>query len=254
MEREPSVEAEAHSLHDEASTAGVPLRLIGSLAVRHRSPVHRHLLVALGRREPRDVDLVTYSRHEVVVESMFVARGYVLDPAVRHSREFGIKRLIFGDPRSGVKVDVFLDELVMAHTIDFSGRLELDAPTVPLADLLLSKLQIHEVTENDLIDTAVLLADHEPELGGSALDLGRVVSVLSNDWGFQHTAEGNLHKLDTALDRWSDLPHSVREVVHQRVERIRRALDRSPKTRRWRLRSKVGERIRWYEDVGDVER
>jgi len=81
-----------------------------------------------------------------------------------------------------------------------------------------------------------------------------VVSVLSSVWGFQHTAEANLDKLEQALDRWADLPGSVRDVVRQRIERIRRSLEESPKTRRWRLRSKVGERIRWYEEVGEVDR
>ncbi|MGH2596949.1 MAG: hypothetical protein ACRDH7_13405 [Actinomycetota bacterium] len=254
MDENRSVESEAHALHDAASSEGVPLRLIGSIAVRHRSPQHVYLMSVLGRRGPRDVDLVTYARHEKSVEGLFVARGYLLDPAVRHSREWGIKRLIFLHPSNGTKVDVFLDELVMAHTIDFVGRLELDAPTVTLADLLLSKLQIHEITENDLIDLAVMLAEHDPAEGAD-LDLGRVVSVLADDWGFQHTAEANLAKLlAAAMGRWPDLPDAVRERVSDRVRGMEQALEVSPKSRRWKLRARVGERLRWYEEVGEVER
>lgn len=251
MER--SVEAEAHALHDVAWTDGIPLRLIGSIAVRDRAPRHASLMSGLGRRAPQDIDLVTYSRHERPVEALFVGRGYELDPTVRHSREWGIKRLIFADPKSGMKVDVFLDELVMAHTIDFKGRLELDAPTVTLADLLLSKLQIHEITENDLIDMTVLLAEHEP-LEDGELDLGRVVSVLADDWGFQHSAEANLAKLRDAMGRWPDLPAAVRACVEERVRQLEVALETRAKSRRWKLRARVGERMRWYEDVGDVER
>lgn len=248
-----AVEREAHRLHDRADESGAPLRLIGSLAVRYRCPTHRPLMDELGRRQPLDIDLVAYGRQEAVVEAIFAEDGYAIDPAVRHSREWGIKRLIFQHPAEGTKVDVFLDELVMAHTIDFAGRLELEAPTVPLADLLLSKLQIHEVTENDLIDLAVLLAEHEPSPGG-ALDLDRVVGVLSNDWGFQHSAEANLRKLDQALGRWPALPASVADVVRSRTAQLLEALAVSPKTRRWRLRAKVGERVRWYEEVGEVDR
>ncbi|MGH2595432.1 MAG: hypothetical protein ACRDH7_05665 [Actinomycetota bacterium] len=247
------MEAEAHALHDVAWSDGIPLRLIGSIAVRSRCPQHEYLMTALGRRVPLDIDLVTYSRHERPVEALFVGRGYELDPTVRHSREWGIKRLIFADPVTGIKVDVFLDELVMAHTIDFKGRLELDAPTVTLADLLLSKLQIHEVTENDLIDMTVLLAEHEPATGAE-LDLERVISVLVGDWGFQHSAEANLAKLRDAMGRWPDLPSAVRACVEKRIRELEIALQARAKSRRWKLRAKVGERMRWYEDVGDVER
>lgn len=248
-----AVEREAYALHEEADAAGSPVRLIGSLAVRFRCPDRRYLMSVLGRRDPLDIDLVAYARHESALETLFVARGYVLDPAVRRSREFGIKRLIFADPAAGTKVDVFLDELVMAHTIDFAGRLELDARTVTLADLLLSKLQIHEITENDLIDMTVLLAEHRPEPGGT-LDLDRLVAVLSSDWGFQHTAESNLRKLGEGMDRWAALPEDIRATVQLHVEEIEAALATSPKSRRWRLRARLGERVRWYEDVGEVDR
>lgn len=253
MDPDRSVEAEAHALHDAAWSDSIPLRLIGSIAVRDRCPQHAHLMSTLGRREPRDVDLVTYSKHEKPVEALFTDRGYELDPTVRLSREWGIKRLIFANPSTGIKVDVFLDQLVMAHTIDFKGRLELDAPTVTLADLFLSKLQIHEITENDLIDMAVLLAEHQPAEGGE-LDQGRVVSMLVDDWGFQHSAEENLAKLHDAMGRWPDLPVPVRSRVEERIQQLEHALETNAKSRRWKLRARLGERLRWYEDVGEVER
>jgi hypothetical protein len=253
VDSDRTVEGEAHALHGAAWSDGIPLRLIGSIAVRYRCPQHAYLMSVLGRREPRDVDLVTYSLHEKPVEALFVGRGYVLDPTVRHSREWGIKRLIFANPNTGIKVDVFLDELVMAHTIDFKGRLEMDAPTVTLADLLLSKLQIHEITENDLIDMAVVLAEHEPAEDGD-LDQGRVVSILVDDWGFQHTAEENLAKLHDAMGRWPGLPAQVRARVEERIWQLEHALETNAKSRRWKLRARLGERLRWYEDVGEVER
>ena len=54
-----------------------------------------------------------------------------------------------------------MDELVMAHTLSYRDRLELSAPTLPVTDLLLSKLQVHEMTANDLIDMTILLLEHE---------------------------------------------------------------------------------------------
>lgn len=249
---EPLAEREGAALVRAAAGAGFPLRLIGSLAVRLRCPLHRRMLDALGRRRARDVDLVGYARDERAIEELFRARGYALHPAVKHSREFGILRLIFVRPDDGLKVDVFLDRLIMAHTIDLAGRLELDPVTVSLADLLLSKLQIHEITENDLMDGAALLAEHE--LGPTGIDTTRVCAVLADDWGFYHSASLNLEKLEAALDRWAPLADVPVDRLRRRIAELRDAIDAAPKSRRWRLRARIGERMRWYELVEEVER
>lgn len=249
---EPLAEREGVALVRSATVAGLSLRLIGSLAVRLRCPLHRGMLDALGRRPARDIDLVGYARDERAIETLFRARGYALHPAVKHSREFGILRLIFVRPDQGLKVDVFLDRLIMAHTIDLAGRLELDAVTVPLADLLLSKLQIHEITENDLLDGAALFAEHE--LGPGGIDTARICAVLGDDWGFYHSVLLNLEKLEAALDRWVPVPEGLADRVRGRITQLRDAIESAPKSRRWRLRARIGERIRWYEEVEEVER
>jgi hypothetical protein len=246
------VEREAVALCDSATDAAIPLRLIGSLAVKLRCPRYGHLMGELGRREARDVDLVGYGRDERAIERLFADRGYRLDPAIRHSREFGIRRLIYLHPAEELKVDVFLDRLIMAHTIEFAGRLELDAPTVTPVDLLLSKLQIHEVTENDLIDTAILLAEHE--LSGEGIDPGYLAEVLGDDWGFHHSAVLNLEKLELAVIRWDRLPAEVAGRIRTAVSTVLDMLGSTSKSRRWKLRARVGERLRWYEEVGEVDR
>ena len=39
----------------------------------------------------------------------------------------------------------------MCHDIPFKDRLEIDYPTIPLAELLLEKMQIVQINEKDLI-------------------------------------------------------------------------------------------------------
>ncbi len=51
-------------------------------------------------------------------------------------------RRIFTHPSNGIHIDVFLDELSMCHEIPFRNRLEVDSPTIPLAELVLEKTQI----------------------------------------------------------------------------------------------------------------
>jgi hypothetical protein len=166
-----------------------------------------------------------------------------------------VKRLIYEHPTTGVHIDVFMDELVMAHTIDFKACLELDAPTVGLADLLLSKLQIHEVTENDLIDTTVLLADHGIGSGDrEAIDLDHVVAPLKQSWGFWYTATQNVGQCREALARFDGFPPELAAVVRERLDAMAERFEREPKSTRWKIRSRVGTRSQWYETVEEVDR
>ncbi len=247
-----SVVDEASELQDEAARRGLTLRLIGSLAIRLRCETTRHLTEVLDRRPPRDIDFVGYSSQSQPLERLFEERGYQLDPAVRHSREWGVKRLIYHSP-AGHKVDVFLDELVMAHTILFTGRLEREPATVCLADLLLSKLQIHRITENDLIDMVVLLAAAGYGSEEGEIDLGYIVGIMSADWGFHRTTLDNLQKLEDALGRYSTLEAGIRETVRSRASQLATAMEVAPKTTRWRLRARVGTRVPWYEHVDEVD-
>jgi len=198
---------------------------------------------------------MAYAKEQPAIEALFTEEGWVLDPIIRWSMEWGIKRLIYMSPDGRFKVDIFLDQLVMSHTVDLGRRLELDDPTIPVVDLLLSKLQIHEITQNDLLDVIVLLAEHG--LGGSradTIDDAHLLRVLSDDWGFWYTARANLERAEAALDACVGLPPEVASVVRARIGKIREAMDAAPKSRRWRLRSAVGTRLAWYQDVDEVER
>ena len=245
----------ARRIQAAADGAGLTLRLAGSFAVWERCPTYLPLLAALGRRQYRDLDYLAYSAQKRAIEAVFTALGFTLDPTIRQSQEFGIKRYIYYDPLSSLKVDIFMDELVMAHSIDFRGRLEIHPRTVSVIDLVLTKLQIHEITENDLIDLVVLFAEHDlrdAEDGG--IDVRRMTRLLSDDWGFCTTALGNLAKIDEAFGRYSALPADVRERVAGRIAALRSRIEAAPKSTRWKLRARVGERVRWYEDVDEVRR
>lgn len=253
-----AVLAEAAELLRISAEQGLTVRLTGSLAIRGHCPAQAPLLAALGRRPYRDIDLAAYSKEKRAVAALLESRGYVLDPAIRQAQEFGINRFVYEQPGTGLKVDVFFDELVMAHTVGFGGRLELDAPTIPLTDLLLTKLQIHEFTDNDLIDCLVLLAEHAVSPDGPAgpdtIDAGHVAGVMRGDWGFCYTAQANLGKIADAAGRLPALPAPAAASVRERAAALLGAIEAAPKTRRWKLRARAGTRVRWYEEVEDVTR
>ena len=244
--------AEGIELYERATDAGLTLRFLGSLAVQMSCPRWRRLAVSLGRRPSQDVDLVGRSQEERKAGKFFVEAGYHLHPAVKHSREYGVKRLIFESPSGGAKIDIFLDDLVMAHTVPLQGRLTGEGPTVALVDLLLSKLQIHEMTRNDQIDLCILLAEHDLASRGGALDDRYLAQLLGRDWGFWHTARQNLAGLVAALPSLGDLPPEAAELVRVRATALVRVLDDCSKSTKWKMRARVGTKVRWYEDVAEV--
>ena len=73
---------------------------------------------------------------------------------------------------------MFYDELEFCHVIPLQGRLEDDRPTIPLAELLLSKLQIVRINEKDAVDACLILLDHELGSGNSeVIDLQRITAL-----------------------------------------------------------------------------
>ena len=44
------------------------------------------------------------------------------------------------------------------------------------------------------------------------------------------------------------------QIVLERINTIRRVLDRAAKPFLWKLRDRVGTRIRWYAEVEEVDR
>jgi hypothetical protein len=253
-----AVLVEAGELIRICGERSLTVRLTGSLAIRAHCPARALLLPALGRRPYRDIDLIAYSKQRRPIAALFEERGYVLDPAIKQAQEFGIKRFVYEQPGSHLKADVFFDELEMAHTIPFQGRLELDAPTITVTDLLLTKLQIHEFTGNDLIDCIVLLAEHPVGSAGPAdpevIDSGYVAEMMRRDWGFWYTTWQNLARIDEALESYPALPGDTASLVHDRLAELRVAIESAPKTQRWKMRARVGSRVRWYEEVEEVNR
>lgn len=243
--------AEAEELLRVAAQRSVIVRLTGSLAIRAHCPAHAPLLPALGRRPYRDIDLFAYWKDRHQVATLFEERGYVLDPAVRQAQEFGVKRFVYEQPDSHLKADVFFDDLVMAHTIPFKGRLELDAPAITMTDLLLTKLQIHEFTDNDLIDCLVLLAEHQ---AGRGIDAAYIAEIMRKDWGFCHSTEINLARIAASVRAFPALPETAAAAIEGNITALRDAIERAPKTQKWKLRARVGERTRWYEQVEEVNR
>jgi hypothetical protein len=188
-------------------------------------------------------------------------RGYLPDKFFNGLH--GATRLYYGAPDGQWSVDIVIDELTMSHRLDLRGQLDGAGPTLSPADLLLTKLQVWEINRKDLGDAACLLADHglaagpagagttgASTAGAGEISLARVTAVLGADWGFCHTAERNLGKV-AELAAAEPPPGAAHDVAGQ-VRAIRAAIEAAPKSRAWRLRNRIGERVKWYETPEEV--
>jgi hypothetical protein len=61
----------------------------------------------------------------------------------------------------------------------------------------------------------------------------------------------NLDKVDRLIDDYEVLTAHDREIIHDRLRRVVARIEQEPPTLRWKLRSRIGERLKWYRDVDE---
>ena len=241
------IEAEAERLLELAEREGVPLRLLGGLAIRLRA---RGGLPPAFARTYADLDFVTGKRASGQAQSLFRDAGY--EPQKAFNALNGSERLLFFDDANGRQVDVFVGQFSMSHSIPVNDRLELEPATLPLAELLLTKLQIAELNEKDVRDALALVHLHDVgEADGETINAARIAELCAGDWGLWRTITGNLETTREHADRY-ELSDEEQATVRARIEALLARIEAEPKTRGWKLRGKIGERKRWYETPEEV--
>ncbi|MGO9196279.1 MAG: hypothetical protein ACLQK4_04020 [Acidimicrobiales bacterium] len=239
---------EAHALAAGARAKDVPLRLIGGLAVRELCPDFPPRL-----RRDQDIDFACLSKTRTQVMAYLEESG--CEPDRRFNSLNGDRQMYYSAP-SGRPIDVMVDRLTMCHTLDFRPRFAALPLTLDVADLLLTKLQIVELNAKDARDICHLLSafpvsGDSPGEGGPEspeIDRDRFFKVLGADWGWWRTVTGNLSKLPLLVGDDPDLvPPQPRHDPLRTAERLLDLADAAPKSVQWKLRAKVGDRVRWYE-------
>lgn len=218
-------------MHD-GRAAGVELALLGGAAVALRCESARTGPYA---RELGDVDLAGRSRDRKRIVAF--ARDVGLRDDVAFNGANSDVRLRFLDTDES-HVDVFLDELRLCHAVSFRPDLS-EGDTVPLPVLFLTKTQVVELTPKDVSDLSALLTDEwHPLWDGRA----RLEAAVKNDWGLWRTTRGTLERLVTVEDTL--VATRAAELLHFWI-----AMPLGPRAR---LRSAVGDRVRWYEEPEEI--
>lgn len=246
MIAQEGLRAEALGILSRAQAGGPSLRLLGGLAVKLSCPSADAGPLA---RACGDMDFASLDPGPEV-EAFFIKASWV--PMAEFNLYNGAERLIFTSPE-GRKADIFLGGFSMCHPVVFRGRLPVDPIRLPLAELLLTKLQVVEANAKDVSDAAAILLDHELGEGdGEFINRDILAQVLGDDWGFWRTSRGSLEKVRAWLPG-SGLGAGDRESLGKRLAAAQTLLETCPKSPRWKIRSLVGEKLRWYETPEEAE-
>jgi hypothetical protein len=235
---------EALAIIRGASEQGIPVRLVGGLAVRVLCPDFPPRV-----REAQDLDFASVSSATQALTAFLGERGYVPDKTF--NALYGRKQLYFAHGESGRALDVLVDRLEMSHTLEFKDRIERLPYTLDPLDILLSKLQIFELNDKDAQDVVYLVAAYPVDDSDAVgmIDLRVFRQIVGDDWGWWRTVTMNLERIGGLLEAERErlVPAGAAIDPTEQLKALQQAAEEAPKSRRWKMRARLGERKRWYQ-------
>ena len=224
------------------------LRALGGPAVK----IHHKAEHPLFTREFGDLDFVVPSKQRRELELFMPLMGY--SPHKQFNLLNGAHRQIYYHNETEMKVDIFIGAFEMCHKIPLEDRLHIHPITIPPAELLLTKAQINELNRKDALDIASLLLYTETGSGDEdKINLHQISHLCSNDWGLYKTTSINLKRVEEVVAD-ENLTQEERNLILTRIGQIKQTFEEMPKSLQWKMRDKVGTRVRWYEEVEEVTR
>ena len=255
--------AEALRVVDLADKKGLLVRLMGGMAIRAHAPDWP----ARTRRVEVDLDFATRSRDRGAFYELLSSEGYTADK--RHNALFGGKQAYFVDVAAqppGRRAGRQPRDVPPLRVRRPAGT---SSPTLPLAELLLSKLQVVKINRKDVLDALVLLAEHPLGPDDGAPDSRHGLGTIN----VPADPVVHLERLGLVADRDRE-PRHARPVPRGRARRPRiststtagRSCSTRPRRsrpfgrpsttrrsrRRWKLRARVGERQKWYQEPEEM--
>lgn len=225
--------------------AGLALKALGGVGCWLHSVEHSERAERFARAYG-DVDFIVPRKQAMSLGAVVEPLGY--RPVTSFNSVQGETRLMYVHESKPFRIDVFCGSFAMCHEVplDKPAYLPQEHPSLGLVELLLTKLQIVAYNDKDLLDTGSLLAFHSV----AEIDGARFAAVLARDWGLWRTVTGNL----SALESWAqEQAPDARLEITARARELRELAESATKSRRWKTRAMVGERVRWYEEPEEPE-
>lgn len=240
--REDRIDEAIHII-DVARNKGAILRLIGGLAVRNHCEI-----IDFCERDYADIDLVGLKKHFKKINETFKELGYKENRNVAIATSGQQMQFYMEDLED--HVDVFLDTFRMEHDVVLKDRLTLEDYTISISDILITKLQIYTMNEKDLRDIITIVKDvplGEEDKSG-IINVRYISKLCSRDWGLYIDIISNIDKCLNLMHHYNLSPEEV-EQIQSKLNKIKEVIENEPKTRRWKLRAKIGKKKAWYRVV-----
>jgi hypothetical protein len=138
----------------------------------------------------------------------------------------------------------------MCHELPLAEQIPIRPHTLPAADVLMTKLQIVELNEKDADDCLRLLVTFplEDSDDAGAIDLRVFRSLVADDWGWWRTVTLNLERISALLNGGARPAIEGGKLdARTQLQALSDAAESAPKSRRWKMRARIGERKRWYD-------
>ncbi|HSG43640.1 MAG TPA: hypothetical protein VLA72_10845 [Anaerolineales bacterium] len=241
---------EMNRLVASADNIDLHLRVFGGLAIY----VHSRNDTRFFHRESPDLDFIVPKNERHKLESYFREMGY--SPNKQFNILNGAHRQIFyHDQVEERRIDILIGDFEMCHKLPLEGRFDVDDITIPLTDLFLSKAQVVQLNRKDALDIISLLLNNDvgDEQDGG-IDLQRITDLCGNDWGLYKTLSINLERVtDLLIEKDIDISDEERDSIRITIQKMQKAVEEMPKSTAWKMRDKIGIRVRWYQEVEEVD-
>jgi hypothetical protein len=249
VESQEDLVKEALRVVRAAQQEGITLRLLGGIAFRLKCPSS---LAEKLKRNYGDIDFIGHEKERGRITKLFARLGYVEPRTMVNTLNW--YRIILENPHNKINVDIFLDVFDMSHKLKFRDRIALEEPTIPLADLLLTKLQAFEFTEREYRDVFALIKDYDltDKDGKGGINGSYIAKLCGKDWGLCTTVTLNLERLRESVASY--LSPQDQMIILDKLRRLEQIITDKPKSLKWRFRAIIGKRMRWYETPQEIQR
>jgi hypothetical protein len=209
----------AKTLVDAASQKNLTLRVLCGTAIFMTCPsIETHPAL---QRKLGDLDFVAPSKDWDALADIFATHGLAI--RTKETAHWILEK-------DGITVD--LCDPKFNHA-DLSARLALASPTVPLADLLLIKLQRTPFVEKHIQDSIALLLDHRVVRGEAEDQINHeyIGKLCAGNWRLFTTVYDNTVTLEKILDKY--LEPEEAQLAWRRIELLQADMDQQPKSFGW---------------------
>jgi hypothetical protein len=241
VNRSESLKEMALKIIDASEKKGIPIRLLGGMAIYLTSPCTKAPPFS---REIEDLDFVVPKKKAYPLEKLLPTMGFEADHEFNSIH--GEYRLLFYSEMGDL--DFFVGDFAQCHSMGLEKYINTTRLTIPLAHLLLTKLQVVQINTKDILDILAVLHDHEVVADGDPNDvisLAALNAILADDWGWYTTCMDSFDKVQKFVVE--NIKDPDQKLLNEKIEAIRSSAANAKKSLKWTVRSKVGRKVQWYE-------